>query len=110
VCTKINFLDITPEFWQMLRRFEPFGPQNRNPVFWAEGVTDTGRSRLLANNHVKLSLRQPGSSVQMEGIGFGLGKAFEAVQGKPFDLLFNLREDEWQGQRTIKVYAKEMRG
>lgn len=110
VCTKINFLDITPEFWQMLRRFEPFGPQNRNPVFWAEGVTDTGRSRLLANNHVKLSLRQPGSSVQMEGIGFGLGKAFEAVQGKPFDLLFNLREDEWLGQRTIKVYAKEMRG
>jgi len=110
VCTKINFLDITPEFWQMLRRFEPFGPQNRNPVFWAEGVTDTGRSRLLANNHVKLSLRQPGSSVQMEGIGFGLGKAFEAVQGKAFDLLFNLREDEWQGQRTIKVYAKEMRG
>ena len=109
VCTKINFDDITPEFWQMLRRFEPFGPLNRNPVFWAEGVSDTGNCKLLDNNHVKLSLRQAGSKVEMTGIGFGLGKAFEAVQGKPFGLLFNLREDEWQGRRTLKIYAKDMR-
>lgn len=110
VSTKIRFDEITPEFWKWLQRFEPFGPQNMNPVFWAEDVYDTGRSRLLANNHVKLSLRQAGSPVEMEGIGFGLGKAFEAVQGKPFGILFNLREDEWQGRRTIKIYAKDIRG
>ncbi len=109
VCTKIRFDEITPTFWKMLQRFEPFGPQNRNPVFWAEGVYDTGRSRLLANNHVKLSLRQAGTRIEMEGIGFGLGKAFEAVQGKSFGIIFNLREDEWQGRRTIKIYAKDMR-
>ena len=109
VCTKIKFDEITPEFWKMLNRFEPFGPQNRNPVFWAENVSDTGNSKLLENNHVKLSLRQAGSKVEMTGIGFGLGKVFEKVQGKPFGLLFNLREDEWQGRRTLKIYAKDMR-
>ncbi|MFN0034984.1 MAG: single-stranded-DNA-specific exonuclease RecJ [Saprospiraceae bacterium] len=110
VCTKIRFDEITPDFWKMLRRFEPFGPQNRNPVFWAEDVSDTGRSRLLDNNHVKLSLRQSGNNVEMTGIGFGLGKAFEKVKGGPFGLVFNLREDEWQGHRTLGVYAKDMRG
>lgn len=109
ICTKIRFDEITPEFWKMLRRFEPFGPHNRNPVFWAEGVSDTGKSRLLENNHVKLSLRQEGSKIEMTGIGFGLGKAFEKVQGKSFGLIFNLREDEWQGRRTLGVYAKDMR-
>jgi single-stranded-DNA-specific exonuclease len=109
VCTKIRFDEITPEFWKMLHRFEPFGPYNRNPVFWAENVSDTGQSKLLENNHVKLSLRQAGSKVEMTGIGFGLGKAFEAVQGKPFGIIFNLREDEWQGRRTLKIYAKDMR-
>lgn len=109
VCTKIRFDEITPDFWKMLHRFEPFGPYNRNPVFWAENVSDTGQSKLLENNHVKLSLRQAGSKVEMTGIGFGLGKAFEAVQGKPFGIIFNLREDEWQGRRTLKIYAKDMR-
>jgi len=109
VCTKISFDEITPVFWKMLHRFEPFGPYNRNPVFWAENVSDTGQSKLLENNHVKLSLRQAGSKVEIAGIGFGLGKAFEAVQGRPFGLIFNLREDEWQGRRTIKIYAKDMR-
>jgi single-stranded-DNA-specific exonuclease len=109
ICAKIMFDEITPGFWKILNRFEPFGPQNLNPVFWAESVTDTGRSKLLANNHVKLSLRQAGSKVEMTGIGFGLGKKFEAVQGKSFGLIFNLREDEWQGQRTVKIYAKDMR-
>lgn len=109
VSTKLRFDEITPEFWKMLKRFEPFGPQNRSPVFWAEEVYDTGQSRILANNHVKLCLRQAGSKLQMQGIGFGLGKAFEAVQGRSFGLIFDLREDEWQGQRTLKIYAKDMR-
>lgn len=109
VCTTIRFDEITPEFWKMLRRFEPFGPQNRNPVFLAESVSDTGKSRLLDNNHVKLSLKQTDSKVEMTGIGFGLGKSFEAVKNRPFDLIFDLREEEWQGHRTVGIYAKDMR-
>lgn len=109
ICAKIRFEEITPEFWKMLQRFEPFGPHNRNPVFLAENVSDTGQSRLLDNNHVKLSLRQAGSKLEMNGIGFGLGKVFEAVQGGPFNIVFNLREEEWKGRRTIKIYAKDMR-
>lgn len=109
ISAKIRFEEITPEFWKMLRRFEPFGPQNMAPVFWAEQVQDTGRSRLLENNHVKLSLRQADSRLEMSGIGFGLGKAFERVKDRPFDLLFTLREDEWQGHRSLSLHAKDMR-
>lgn len=109
VSAKLRFEEVTPEFWKMLKRFEPFGPHNPNPMFWAENVSDSGKSRILENNHAKLSLRQEGSNVVLNGIGFGLGKKYEAVEGKTFDILFHLREEEWQGYRSIGLYVKDIR-
>ncbi|TNE68971.1 MAG: single-stranded-DNA-specific exonuclease RecJ [Bacteroidetes bacterium] len=105
VDSMLRFSDITPAFWRVLRQFAPFGPENQNPVFWAEGVQDTGRSRLLANNHVRLSVRQAEGPV-FTGIGFGFGEAFSAVQDGPFDLAFSLFEDNWQGERVLSLMVK----
>lgn len=110
ICAKIRLDDITPKFWRMLRRFEPFGPHNRNPVFWAENVVDTGQCRLLANNHVRLSLRHADGQKVMTGIGFGLGEVFEQVKGKPFDVAFNLRQEQWRGEPMLSLQAKDLRG
>lgn len=105
----IRLDDITPEFFRMLRRFEPFGPSNRNPVFCALNVMDTGQSRLLDNNHVRLSVKHPDSDVVMKGIGFGLGEAFEALRDQCFDLAFNLREEEWKGEKSLSLQVKDLR-
>lgn len=105
----LRFDEITPDFWKWLKRFEPFGPHNQNPMFWAEKVYNSGRTRLLENNHVKLSLRQEGCRTELNGIGFGLGKKYEAVQGRPFDILFHVREEEWQGRRSLGLYVKDIR-
>lgn len=109
VSALLRFDEITPDFWKWLKRFEPFGPHNPNPLFWAEKVYNSGRTRILENNHVKLSLRQEGSQTELNGIGFGLGKKYEAVQGRPFDMLFHVREEEWQGHRSLGLYVKDIR-
>lgn len=109
IAAKMDLAEITPEFWSMLRRFEPFGPSNLSPVFWAEHVLDTGKSRLLDNNHVRLSLRQPGNRQLYQGIGFGLGKDFEKVKDGPFDIAFSLREEYWRGERVISLIIKAVR-
>ena len=110
ICAKIRLNDITPKFWQTLKQFEPFGPHNRNPVFWAEGVVDTGHSRLLDNNHVRLSLRQADSSMVYKGIGFGLGDLFEKVKGRPFDVAFNVKAEQWRGETVLSVLVKDFKG
>lgn len=109
ICAKVRLDDLTTRFWRMLRQFEPFGPMNRNPVFWAENVVDTGQSRRLDNNHVRLSLRHPDGEAIFSGIGFGIGDVFERVQGKPFDVVFNLREEQWRGERSLTLQARDFR-
>jgi single-stranded-DNA-specific exonuclease len=109
IATKIVFSTITRDFWAQLRRFEPYGPQNLSPVFWAEKVVDTGHSRILDNNHVRLSVCQESGKPVFTGIGFGLGQAFEAVKGRPFDLAFSLREEVWRGNRKVVLYVRDLR-
>lgn len=105
----IHLDEITPEFFRLLRRFEPFGPANRNPVFCALGVVDTGQSRQLDNNHVRLSVKHPESNTVHKGIGFGLGEVFESVKDGPFNIAFNLREEEWRGEKSLSLQVKDMR-
>lgn len=109
ICSALQLEDITPAFWRMLKRFEPFGPHNRNPVFYAEDVEDTGSSRLLDNNHVRLSLRSVGGKTVFGGIAFGLGELFQSLKDQPFDIAFNLREEYWRGERGLSLQIKDMR-
>jgi len=101
--------EITPEFWRMLRRFEPFGPGNRSPVFWASNVVDTGKSKVLDNNHVRVSFRQLDGTAVFGGIGFGLGEAFNELKGSPFDIAFSPREETWRGDTTLALLIKDIR-
>ncbi len=109
ICSALQLEDITPAFWRMLKRFEPFGPHNRNPMFYTSNVEDTGNSRLLDNNHVRLSLRSVGGKSVFGGIAFGLGETFQSLKGQPFDIAFNLREESWRGERGISLQVKDMR-
>ncbi len=109
ICSALQLEDITPAFWRMLKRFEPFGPHNRNPLFYAEQVEDTGSSRLLDNNHVRLSLRSVGGKAVFSGIAFGLGELFQSLKERPFDIAFNLREEYWRGERGISLQVKDIR-
>ncbi len=109
LCAQVRLDDLTTKFWRTLRQFEPFGPMNQTPVFWAENVVDTGHGRRLDNNHVRLSLRHPDGQAIFSAIGFGLGPAFEQVQGKPFDVAFQLREEQWRGERSLTLQIKDFR-
>ena len=104
---EIKLEQITPSFFKEVNRFCPFGPENMNPVFMATGVEDTGKSRRLANNHVRLSIRQ--GNTTLSAIGFGMADLFEQVRNRPFDIAFNLREEQWQGNTIISLQVKDMR-
>lgn len=108
ITAQLDFADISPKFWRTLQQFAPFGPRNMNPVFRTNGVTDTGHSRLLANNHVRLSVRQHPDGPVLTGVGFGLGAAFSAVQDRPFHLAYQLYEDTWRGERVLGLMVKDI--
>ena len=99
---------IDEKFWNILKQFAPFGPQNRNPVFVCREVWDTGHSRLLKGNHLKLSLKQKNSEA-FAGIGFGLGDAWRTMQNRSFDICYNLQENHWQGRTNLQLNVKDIK-
>ncbi len=109
VAAEIELKDITPGFWNILRQFAPFGPGNHNPNFVLRGVRDTGYSRLLRGNHLRLVISQPDSQAHY-GVAFDRGNDFSKVQTRqPFDLCFNLQENRWDGRTSLQLMVKDIK-
>ncbi len=107
---KINFKDITPKFYRILRQMEPFGPENMTPIFLTDTVYDTGESRLVGKNleHLKLELTQKG--VKMAGIGFSLAKHLEIIKsGKPFKICYNVEENDFRGSKSLQIMVRDVK-
>lgn len=107
VHAEIDFEEITPGFWKILRQFAPFGPGNRSPVFVTRGVSDTGFSRLLKGAHIKLSLRQ-GKQV-FSGIAFQQAEVFPIVAGRrQVDICYTLEENTWDDRTALELMVKDI--
>lgn len=105
---QLDFKDITPTFWNILQQFAPFGPANRNPILRTNEVIDTGYSCILKGEHLKFSVKQK-ESLTFNGIGFGLGKKYELMQGRQkVNLCYNLQLNKWKGNRFIQLMVKDI--
>ena len=105
VDAKIAMHQITPKLMRILKQFAPFGPGNMTPIFMAEGLKDTGYARGVGEDekHLKCSVYQPGSN-PIGAIGFNLGDKLNVVKRiKPFDAVFSLDENEWNGTVSLQL-------
>lgn len=103
--------DINPKFFSVLKQFAPFGPGNMAPVFHTERVMDTGYSRIVGKNHLKLSVVHPHiSGFPISGIAFQLGDSFSEIhKGTPFNICYQIEENEWNGKITLQINVKDLK-
>ncbi len=105
----ISFSEINPTFYSILAQMEPFGPENMRPVFVATRVSDTGFSKIVKDLHIRFVVRQ--HNITFSGIGFNLAEKFSILQsGKPFDMVFTIDENEWQGQKSLQLKVIDLMG
>lgn len=96
------------KFYQVMQRMGPFGPANMEPLFATAGVTDTGKSRIVGDNHLKLSVQQNGKV--MDGIAFGMGEHLQTIKkGAPFDICYHLDENTYNGRTTLQLMIKDIK-
>lgn len=110
---ELELKDINQKFYNILKQFAPFGPGNMRPVFVSKGVYDYGGTRVVKELHLKLHLTQDGIN-QAKGIGFNMGYFGDQVISKgslkrKFDICYCLEPNEWQGNVTIEMSAKDIR-
>lgn len=111
VDAKIEVKDITPKLMRILNQFAPFGPGNMTPTFMAEGLTDSGYAKGVGQEgaHLKLAINQDGWG-PIGGIGFNMGdKLTSVLSRKPFDAVFSLDENEWQGNVSLQLKLKDLK-
>ncbi len=108
----LTFSQITPEFVNTLRHFNPFGPGNNKPVFCARSVMDFGTSKLVGKNleHIKLELVDDTSGKVFNGIAFNMSQYFEHIHArKPFDICFTIEDNKHRSSTPdIQLLIKEI--
>ncbi len=100
--------EITPNFWQQLKAFAPFGPGNRNPVFVSFGVEDTGYAQVLKTQHLRLQLRQNGSA-GIRAMAFKQAEHFPGVKEQAFHICYTIQENHWNGRTNLQLNIKDIK-
>ena len=108
---ELDFTEITPKLIRILKQFEPFGPLNMTPIFISKNVNDTGYPKNMGadESHLKLFVKQNDSD-GIAAIGFGLGNKINLVTDKkPFDAVYCLDENEWNGKVSIQLRLRDIK-
>ena len=108
---EIDFDLISPKLIRLLKQFEPFGPQNRTPVFLTKTIKDSGYAKKLGEteDHLRLFVRQKDSE-SFAAIGFGLGKKMDIVANqRTFEAVYCIDENEFNGKITTQLRLKDIR-
>ena len=113
VDAKLDFAQITPKFFRILKQFQPFGPGNHNPVFMTENVYDAGSGRKVGAGgvHLKLDLIQESQPYRsISAIAFNKSEHFEHIKaGNPIDVCYSVVENYYRGIANLQLRVKDLR-
>jgi single-stranded-DNA-specific exonuclease len=103
----VKLADINFALIKELGLLEPFGNANREPILGAKEV-EIMNYRIVGNNHLKILLRQHGTS--LDSIGFSMGKRADSITtGAPLDIAFIPSINEWNGTRSLQLNLRALR-
>ncbi|MDR3559113.1 MAG: single-stranded-DNA-specific exonuclease RecJ [Candidatus Pacebacteria bacterium] len=95
--------------WELagdLKKMEPFGIGNTQPVFLVRNMVVVD-AKIVGNGqkHWKISLRGGGNSPKVfDAIGFSLVEKFpDLKKDDRLEVVFNLEEDEWNGNKKLQL-------
>jgi single-stranded-DNA-specific exonuclease len=110
--TELAFSQINEDFFNIMSKFQPFGPENMSPVFISRNVYDTGAGRMVGSSgeHLKLNLCQENSQKIMPAIAFCQANHFEYIRaGKPFDICYSVEMNDFRGNKNLQLNIRDIK-
>jgi single-stranded-DNA-specific exonuclease len=109
----LDFKQITPKFFRILKQFQPFGPQNMSPVFVTKNVYDNGNGCTVGQEgeHLRLELLQDNEPYRhIPAIAFSQSEHFEHLSGgNPADVCYSIAENYYRGIANIQLQIKDIK-
>ena len=137
VDASIDLNELNPKFFAIIRQFQPYGPDNARPTFYAKNVEVAGTPRIVGKTtpHLKFQIRSANiiqavtngvrtmpnvipftlGGAAIEAIGFGLGERIReliAPNGrgrKDLEMVFYLEENEYNGRVTPQLVVRDFK-
>lgn len=109
---EIKIEDIDWDLMQELKKMEPFGEGNKDPIFIIKNlIVEDARVVGNGSKHLKMFLRSENGGPKMfDAIFFGGGNDFgEIEKGDRIDIACSLSQDEWNGNKKIQLKIVDLR-
>ena len=106
---EIPALNLTQDLFDAIQALQPFGMKNPEPTFLSRNLVIEDL-RLVGNGskHLKLKFRVQSPELRVEGIAFGMGEGNGFKIGDNVDVVYNLSENEWNGNKKIQLKIKDI--
>ncbi|MEM9569686.1 MAG: single-stranded-DNA-specific exonuclease RecJ [Bacteroidota bacterium] len=100
--------EITPAFYEIIKRMGPFGPKHRRPVF-ATAPVELVSYKIYQGKHIALQVRTPKSRQFFRAIGFNMSHLSDAFSvGKFFAIAYTIQENTFQGYTRYELLLKDI--
>lgn len=106
---QLSLAQINLELLETLKKLEPHGIGNPQPLFLSSGVKMAAVQAVGAEGkHLKLRLADSGK--EYSAIWFGQGGLVSSfTSGSVVDVVYSLAEDTWNGSSRLSLHIKDMR-
>lgn len=106
--TELHLSELSPLFFETIKKFAPFGHHNPKPVFYSQNVVSANNVKIVGNNHLKFRALQ--ANFTIDAIGFNLGdKLAFCRNGRSFSIAYTLEENTHNGNITPQISIKDLR-
>jgi len=105
---QVDLNNINMQIVESLKHLEPFGEENKVPLFVFKNLKIDSIRALSEGKHIKLSLRQDNKNL-INAMGFNLGEMVNDYRiGDRVDIVGSLEINKFNGEESIQILLKDM--
>ena len=96
--------------YRIINQMGPFGPLNRQPLFYIKNCIDNGFTKLVGaeKNHLSIGIKDE-TETNFYGIGFEMEKYISKIKMKnKFSILAHLQNNEFRGNSKLQLLVKDI--
>lgn len=105
---EINFSNISNEFVELLKQFEPTGYGNTKPIFMTKKVKVV-ESKAIGQDGKHLKLKLSHGEKVFDAIWFSFSNAYPLVSNGLYNIAYSIEQNEWSGHSQIQLKIKDIK-
>lgn len=98
-----------PKLFRLTEQCSPFGPQNMRPVYLIRNLKDSGYSKIVKDDHLRVTLKCEQTGQVFTGIAFGMADRLALLQNNYVDVAFSLSLNEFRGNQEMQLEIKDIK-